>query len=72
MNPRQTKTTRSKRRRAGRNFTRVAACTSTEKSGAGTDDGGYDAFGGSLAFSQGIILRRRLPVTSTGWLRSAS
>ena len=27
-------------------------------------------FGGSLALSQGIIFRSRLPVVSTGWLRS--
>src|SRR5436190_6496706 len=32
----------------------------------------YDAFGGSLALSQGIIFRSRRPVTSTGWVLSAS
>jgi hypothetical protein len=32
----------------------------------------YVAFGGVLAFSQGIIARSFRPVTSTGWALSAS
>ena len=35
-------------------------------------DGSHDCFGGSFALSHGIILRSLRPVTSTGWLLSAS